>query len=168
MNNWTQKYRKTNAKNWKIGINFQRRLKGEISKGHLQRSLSRGLRTSPIIWPTLWRDFKSSSVLLNSFFEALKFSLTESDQFQNLHYLPNNHNDNKLIIKHISNILNWILVNEHKYLQWSKYFAKNKYLICEKKSATDQPLNSKEGTFIVFRFRFLHCSFHKYNSYISK
>ena len=43
----------------------------------LQRSLSRGLRTSPMICPTLWRDFKSSSVLLNSFFEARKFSLTE-------------------------------------------------------------------------------------------
>ena len=43
---------------------------------YLQRSLSRGRRTSPMICPTLWRDFKSSSVLANSFFEFLKLSLT--------------------------------------------------------------------------------------------
>jgi hypothetical protein len=42
----------------------------------LQRSLSRGRRTSPIICPTLCRDFKSSSVLVKSFFAFLRLSLT--------------------------------------------------------------------------------------------
>ena len=43
---------------------------------YLQRSLSRGRRTSPIIWPTLCSDFKSSSVLAKSFFAFFRLSLT--------------------------------------------------------------------------------------------